>query len=321
MTKKANSNMVENAGKAEFSDEPRFAPGDIRLPKLTCAIDVDKHMRECSGVMTEIMYLEKEAYVSGFQYRATTLFLESVASVPEVYTIASEIASSCTWEELRRTLVNAFCSPQALARERHRMLETIQFKRPYAMFLHECRKLHFLCVKTNKDSDPTMVETVLKKMPAMVQGKVVSKLVSINPYNWQEALPFYSTSDSSFLSIVESVLNTTEILAGLQPEEDSFFSMKEPSGTSKKNANSDWLQDWCKQFKRVCFFRGSGFMEELMRIKQAHDADIEVKIFPKGKTGPYGLMGLRKVIDFTSPNFKHDFVLRESKNVPGRQEH
>ncbi len=59
MTKK--TNMVENAGKMRGIEELRFAPGDILLPKLTCAIDADKHMRECSGVMTEIMYLEKEA--------------------------------------------------------------------------------------------------------------------------------------------------------------------------------------------------------------------------------------------------------------------
>ena len=59
-----------------------------------------------------------------------------------------------------------------------------------------------------------------------------------------------------------------------------------------KETKKPWLADWCRQFKGVLRCQGSGHREEIEKLV-AVDKSIDAKLFRRGKTGPYALVGFR----------------------------
>ena len=292
----------------------------IELPRLDSVVELEHHIRQCEAILEEIGMMENEQLIASHKNRVMSQVRESLKACPEVYTIAQDnVSFAMNWREFRLALTNTFCTPVSLKAERDKQLRELQFTKPYAQFIHNCRKVYFLNLRLNSEKTGDLVEEVLKKLPRSIRQTIVTKLVSINPESWHSALPFYHASQNSLLAMLENVLHTSDIvdqLGNQGPKETS-----QPTTQSRPRefvnriiepkAGSGWLKTWVESFPRVLFCQGNDFINELMKFKQDEGDRIDVKIFSKGRRGPYGLVGIPKDVEFNLSCYKHDFVLRD----------
>lgn len=304
----------------ERAAAPRIAHSEPRkcavLPSLRNAIDLEKHIDRVAGVLEESNLLEGDEYAEGYAYRTASQFVETLKDVPEVHAMAVENIGLVNWKEMKRILLSTFCTNVALSREMDRQLELIQCHPPYGVFLHECRKLHFLSTSTNRKRGGQLTAAIIDKLPEDIQEVMVQQLTEINPIDWENAVPYYAAEGVSFLSLLGTVFNTLEIVNNVKSRKSTvrdsdYFNKIAEQKNNKRFEGSPWLKTWTELFKRVLVLRGQNFLDDVLKLKETHKDNVESKIFSKSRNGPYALVGLKKDIAELPPSYKHDFKLRE----------
>jgi hypothetical protein len=238
-------------------------------------------------------------FTPGMTANAASAVIESLSRMTEVAAAARDKQrQGLSWRQMQQELLREFASRQQQLDSMNEKMARIKCDRPYASFVSEVKNVYNLHGRLYSDNSDhrNFVRWLLGIIPLGIAKSTVESLVRVKEDF--ELLPF-----SRIIDEIDRKLQTKETVDRLRIGESATgakaVSSVSPSAprriatvnqVSESNAPKMWQSDWCKTFKVVLYFSGTGHEEELKRVVAANPG-LEVRFVPRGKKGPFALLG------------------------------
>ena len=269
------------------------APMTMPMPSLLNKLDIKDHLESLDDILGEMGYLAEGDFRPEMRSLVRNLVIDSFKNQPEVQRFATGPGKrQLSWKQLQEILISEFASLHQIKAEMDQKLKALTFKRPVSAFISTVREIYHLHRQfyvTDNDSVRRLVDRIVELIPPSAATALVTNMYNVNP-DWQVAYPFAEGKGQTFLALLEKRLASQEVVE--QFHRPSSRQPQVPSINMVKETKKPWLADWCRQFKGVLRCQGSGHREEIEKLV-AVDKSIDAKLFRRGKTGPYALVGFR----------------------------
>ena len=312
----------EYAVPASIPNRREFGGIVIPLPKLQSQNQLESHIRDVEGIFRESGWMPSRGTLhEDVNFRASVLIKDSLTPVKSVRKFYdAQVRAGLNWATIRKSLIKLFCDADTMRQDLETELKAISCTKPYQEFICSIRNLYFSHQNLYEDDKyelKNFVNLVCAKLPREALREVIREVTIYPGIDWQTKLPFYSSHehDVTFLSTLESVLNTTGIVESFKytrPVDKVHQVNGTPNQAQPKTG--PWLEPWVSQFKEVYKCWGPLHYDELKELQaKCQPPAVEVRFIPsiKGRP-PYGLLGLNS----PKPELKceHKVFTLKSKN-------
>ena len=216
------------------------------------------------------------------------------------------------------TLCELFVDRRALAAYVESELSKLKLLRPYVGFVSQVRRLYRISSRVYKNRPDRFVQAILARTPPKVQTTVAKTLCSIDPVEWQSALPIDSDShqEQTFLTVLKKALVEQEVMEDVQAMFPITRSAVVNDGrqTSELPRARGWLEPWAAAYESIYKCTGECH-EELKALQARHpdEAQFSVRFINKkpGKEA-YALVGWNSPVTVNLRCPHKPFALRKN---------
>jgi hypothetical protein len=294
--------------------------GQNQLPALDKKSELLGHLELVETTLREMGLLWGEAeFLPEAKGRTRNMVNLSLKGVTEIYNRATmKNLQHLTWRQLKELLVREFASPHQLKLDFERHLKNLTFRRPASAFIAAVSEVYYsyrLVFPDSSEGCRRLVDRVLSIVPSPISAKLVGELWD-QGVDYQVAVPFASdgvrSTTKTFLSMLERALVKAEIAATYQADGALNRSGAHTSAPQVNLVQQPWLAEWVRGFKGVLYCYGANHKEAVDEALR-NDNSLEVKVFRKGRMGPYALLGYKNEAPEVACKSRA-FVLKEDSN-------
>ena len=279
----------------------RLLPPPV-MPRLTEKVLMRTHLEEVNSILHEAGWMIEGCFMRGFESRCRASIGESFIGHPDISRqISLWFGRGLPWSQIQLDLINSFASPRSIQDAYSKSVAALTFGSAFPLLCRDLYVMYYSVFEAHPHRLINFVESVCAKLPSGMKDKVVTRLArEATDEFWQMARPFWHSTDSSVISLIEELIRVDASVREFNPPPNkprvqltSDKVNKVADADNKRNGGSPtpWLMEWVSKHKSVWVvnpIENDGAFETKMGVLK-EKTEVKGPLWRKGR--PYYLVG------------------------------
>ena len=282
----------------------RLLPPPV-MPRLTEKVLMRTHLEEVNAILHESGLMIEGCFMRGFESRCRASIGESFTGHPDIVRqISLWFGRGLPWGQIQLDLINSFASPRSIQHAYSKSVAALTFGSTFPLLCRDLYVMYYSVFEAFPHRLINFVEAVCAKLPSAMRDKVVTRLArEATDEFWQMARPFWNTTDSSVVSLIEELIRVDASVREFNPASnkhrvqfasDKVNKVAEADNRRNGGSPSPWLMEWVRKHQSVWVVNPTGkdpdFEGKMCSLRDKAD---EVKGPLRRKDRPYYLVGFQ----------------------------